>query len=326
MRVFVLGCGSIGRRHIANLVALGVSDILAFDPSHERLSDIVARHRVRACQTEAEGLSARPDVVLVCSPPHVHVRQARAAVAAGSHVFVEKPLGHALDDVDCLLSEAAHAHRVLAVGYNLRFHQGLLCLKRIIDEGAIGHIICVRAEFGQYLPDWRPKDDYRSTYTARSAEGGGIILDASHELDYVRWIGGEVRTVSCTAARLSDLDIDVEDTAEITLHLEGGILAHVHVDCVQRGYTRRCTVAGTDGTLVWDYQYGMRQFEGATGQWREWPIVTDTNQMYFDELAQFLKSARGEAAPMVDGLTGRRVLQIALAAKHAAKLGREVEI
>jgi predicted dehydrogenase len=241
-------------------------------------------------------------------------------------VFIEKPVASELVGVGELVAEARRQHRVLYVGYNLRFHAGLIKLKSLLDEGVIGKLLMIRAEVGQYLPDWRPTQDYRQGYNVSAAMGGGIILDASHELDYVRWLGGEVQSVFCAAGHLSDLEMETEDAAAIVLHLANGVIAEVHLDCIQRGYARSCKLIGTHGTLIWDFKEGVRWFEGATKAWQEFKIMPEPNEMYVEEMRHVLACVRGETAPLVDGVSGQRVLEIALAAKRSAQIKQLVEL
>jgi predicted dehydrogenase len=325
-RVLVVGCGSIGQRHIRNLRALGGVHLAAFDAVSSRLQQVAQEQEIAACESVEAGLAQRPEAVLVCTPPHLHAAIAREALEAGAHVFVEKPIAHVLDGVDSLLAEARRRDRIVYVGYNLRFHAGLRALKELVDGGAIGRPLVIRAEVGQYLPDWRPTQDYRTGYNTSAAMGGGIILDASHELDYVRWLGGEVERVYCVAGHLSSLEMDTEDTAAIILRLAGGRIAEVHLDCIQRGYARSCKVIGDEGTLVWDFREGVRLLSGECGTWREFAVSPEPNEMYLEEMRHFLSCVQGECEPLVDGAVGRRVLAIALAAKESAALGREVAV
>jgi predicted dehydrogenase len=326
IRLLVIGCGSIGERHIHNLRALGATEVAAFDLDAERLERVARDCEIRTCGAIHEGLSHRPDAVLVCTPPYLHTSIVQQALLADAHVFVEKPLAHTLDGLDALLIEAGRRRRVVQVGYQLRFHPGLQQLRDLIVRGSIGRPLVARAEFGQYLPDWRPRQDYRCSYTARAAMGGGIILDASHEIDYVRWLLGEVKSVYCAADHLSSLEVDVEDTASLILRLRDGAIAEVHLDCVQRGYARSCKVIGDAGTVVWDYGIGLSLLAGSNPEWQAFPVTTEPNQMYLDEMRHFLECVRGEAEPLVDGATGRRVLEIALAAKRSVQEGRSVRV
>lgn len=324
-QVFVIGCGSIGQRHIRNLRALGVQDIAAYDPSPERLDRAVREQGVSPCLSVEAGLAARPEAVLICTPPHLHAGIARQAVDAGAHVFIEKPIAHTLDGLDDLLHAADESKRVLCVGYNLRFHAGLLKLKELLNKGAIGRPMVVQAEFGQYLPDWRPAQDYRAGYNVSAAMGGGIILDASHELDYVRWLMGEVKSVYTAAGKLSDLEMDVEDTAAITMRFASGAVGEVHLDCIQRGYTRNCKIIGTDGTLVWEFGEGVRHLMPDKTR-HDYDITPDPNEMYVAELRHLLACVHGQEQPLVTGAEGKRVLEIALAARQSARERREVAL
>jgi predicted dehydrogenase len=324
--ILVVGCGSIGERHIRNLRVLGVEDLRVFDPLSARLQQVCDEHGLFACANLAAGLATRPDAVLVCTPPHLHTEIAHAAVEAGAHVFVEKPLAHGLAGVDALLAAAAERHRIVCVGYNLRFHAGLCKLQELLQGGAIGRPLVIRAEVGQYLPDWRPGRDYRGGYNVTAAQGGGIILDASHELDYVRWLGGEVQAVYCCAGHLSNLEMDVEDTAALILRLSSGVLAEVHLDCIQRGYARTCKIIGERGTLLWDYAEGVRWQGEADREPRLLPVRPEANEMYAREMRHFLGCVEGTSEPAVDGATGRRVLEIALAAKQSAATRCEVTL
>jgi len=323
---FVAGCGSIGRRHIRNLRTLGADPVYAFDSSSERLHGAVQDLGVGPCRSFEDGLSRRPALVLICTPPHQHVEMALNAVEAGSHVFVEKPLSDSLDGTDKLLAATAKAGRSLHVGYNWRFHPGLRRIYELLSRGDIGDLLTLRAEFGQYLPDWRPDQDYRTSYTALAYMGGGIVRDASHEVDYVCWLAGEVRGVYCLAGKFSNLEMDVEDTAEITLRLSSPAVAQIHVDCTQRAYTRNCKLIGTAGTLVWDYADGIRKYDSADKTWRHEPVLYDANFMYLAELGHVLACVRGEQEVEVTGETGKRVLRIVLAALESARTRREVAL
>lgn len=317
-KVLIVGCGSIGLRHIGNLRSIGVEELAAFDVVPERLEEAVRQYEAVPFNDLGAGLGWAPTAAVIAPPPHLHIECANLAIEAGCHVFIEKPIADRLEGVDDFLKAAESNGRVVAVGYNWRFHPAIRELKSRVDAGRIGRILSVQAEFGQYLPDWRPTRDYRATYTARSSLGGGIILDGSHEIDYLRWLLGEVRTVSCTAATLSNLDIDVEDTAEITLIFEGGQIGQIHLDFVQRSYTRRCKVIGETGTLWWDNDFGIRHFDADSGHSENLPVDIDLNETYVAEMRHFLACVAGKDTPLVDGRTGERVLEVVMAARRSA--------
>lgn len=315
--VLVVGCGSIGQRHIRNLRGLGIESVLAFDPVGERMAAARESGGI-PCETLDAGLARRPIAVVICTPPDLHVAGAKAALEAGVDVLVEKPIASGIDGVRELVELAESSGRILYVGYNLRFHAGLRKLKALLDSGAIGRLLILRAEFGQYLPDWRPDRDYRQGYNAQASMGGSIILDASHEIDYVRWLAGEISAVYALAAKLSDLEIDAEDTALLTLRFANGVAGQIQLDCVQRNYSRACKLVGTEGTLTWNFEEGVRAYSSESRRWQIFPLLPDSNEMYLEEMRHFLACARGETNPLVSGADGKRVLEIALAARRSS--------
>lgn len=323
MKVLVVGCGSIGRRHMRNLRALGIQRLAACDPDPERLAPMVAELGIEPfADFEKAMIAIKPNLVFVCTPPVFHVPQALQAVQAGAHVFVEKPLSGALDGVDELIAEAEARQRVVQVGYNLRFHPGLQKVKQLVDDGVIGRVLWARVEVGQYLPDWRPWQDYRQSYTARRELGGGIILDASHELDYIIWLLGEPTEVICMTGKVSDLEVDVEDCATVLLRFASGAYADVHMDFVQRGYARSCKLAGERGTIIWDYSaHRVRIYQAGTDSWETMPYTFDSNDMYVAEVQHFLGCVDQAVTPLVDLKQAKMVLEVALAAKSAAAQG-----
>lgn len=329
MKLLVIGCGSIGRRHIRNLRRIGAAEILVHDAVPERLAAAEKEYGIRGYADLDAALETRPDGALICTPPNSHIALAEKALRSGAHLFIEKPLASDLAGVDRLLQQAAAGGRCILVGYNLRFHEGLRCLKRILDEGTVGRVYAARAEFSVRTPDYRP--DFGETYMARRALGGGVLLDHSHEFDYLRWLLGEVRGVGCRASRLHPLGSDTEEMAEVTLEFETGAIAGVHLDVIGRPYSRGCKFIGEKGTLVWTYpERGVNMFSAQSGRW-EWvgegpggEILDDAP--YIAEMQHFLACIEGKESPLVDGPAGRRVLEIALAARRSAETGRFVEV
>jgi predicted dehydrogenase len=318
----VVGCGSIGSRHLRNLKALGCGELIAIDPDLEQRSRAAIETGAREAPSLEAALDDGAEVVFVTTPTSEHVGPALEAVRAGADVFIEKPLAASLCGIDELLEEATRRQTVALVGCNLRFHPGLALVQRLTAAGAIGRVISARIEFGSWLPDWRPRQDYRLGYAARRESGGGIVLDAIHELDYARWIMGEVENVACFAGSLSSLELETEDIAAILLRFESGAIGEVHLDYVQRAYSRTCQLIGEEGTLHWSWPDGVvRLYRASTGDWRtfEVPEGWTPNQMYVNELEHFLACLAGEETPVLDLPNAARVLEIALMALDSAE-------
>ncbi len=328
MRFLVVGTGSIGQRHCRNLAELG-HEVVAWDADVARVAEIATTPGVRVTPSLLHGLAETPHGVLVCTPPSSHLDLARSAVRGGADVFVEKPLAHTADGVEALLSEAKRLGRLIMVGFNLRFLPSLGRAKQHVDGGRVGKVLSVRAECGSYLPDWRPGRDYRANYAVRAEEGGGILLDAIHELDYVGWFFGQAAEVFCAAEHASGLAGNTEDLAELLIRFESGVLAQLHLDYVQRRARRNLQVIGDGATLHWDYPGHSVSIEVPSGDSTKEEFGEregDPNRMYVEEIAHFARCVERRAAPPVDGREALRSLRLVEAAKESANEGRWVKL
>jgi predicted dehydrogenase len=321
--VLVVGGGSIGQRHLRNLASLGAGRLVAVDPDPQRW-DALAELGAEVHADLEQGLASKPEVVVVATPPAYHAAALVAALEAGAHVFVEKPLD-ATHEGAVLAREAAQRHeQVVWVGYQFRFHPAMRRLRELVAGGVIGRPLLLRAEVGQYLPDWRPQHDYRASYNAHRKFGGGIILDASHEIDYSRLLMGEIVAVSAVAEKISSLDIDVEDAALVIARFADGALGEWHLDTIQRAYTRGAKLVGEEGTLVWEWPATVRVYRADVGRWDVEELPFDMNRVYRDEIDAFLRATHGEDGVGASIEEGFRVMEIALAVKRAAAERREI--
>ncbi len=328
MRILVVGSGSIGARHIRNLNGLNAGEIAACDIDEKRLFKVREECSLEETYTSLDvALDSGFDAVLVCTPPNTHINVAAKALEHGAHVFIEKPLSDSMVGVESLIRRASRMRRVLAVGYNFRFHHGLAAVKESLDKREIGAPLSVRAHFGQYLPDWRPWQDYKKSYTARRDLGGGIILDGSHEIDYTRWLLGDVREVFCFAENATNLEAKTEGIAEILLRFRSGCLGEIHLDFVRPGYSRGCEVVGEDGVIRWDYKSNTAErYAPESKKWVAIHRQRKIQDMYVAEMKNFVASTKGLEKPLVTGAEGQKSLRIALAAKESAATRRVIKL
>ena len=330
MKGLVVGGGSIGSRHLRNLVSLGVTDLALVEPNKQRQKYLSQEIAVVGFQSLADGLNWRPDFVVISTPTSLHIDQALEAAYAGCHLFIEKPLAHSEEGINGLVEVVEKNTLVTMVGCNMRFHHGPAALKHLLDEGVIGRVISATLDAGQYMPDWHPELDYRQRYSANRSMGGGVVLDGIHEIDYARWLFGEVSEVFCYGGKLSSLEIDVEDTANIIMKFTSGFSALLHIDYIQRVYSRTCKIIGEEGTIVWDIskQPQVRWFSATTMQWSciEIPEHYHINDMYRNELGYFLDCVRGNKNTMSDVVDAARVTRLALAVKQSMESGDKIAV
>ena len=324
MKIAVIGCGSIGKRHIRNLLSLKGNDVIAYDKDPWKLAEVKADFDIKVLASLPEVLSLRPNAALVCTPNSLHVPIAYELAKLGAHLFIEKPLSHNLDGVDQLLAEVNEQKLITMVGCNFKFHPSFLKMKQILESGVIGRVLSARCQFGQYLPDWHPWEDYRTGYSARSDLGGGILLD-SHEFDYMQWFLGDVSELFCFAGKVSNLEIDTEDTAEVLLKFQSGTIAEIHLDYTQRTYQRNYEFFGESGTLKWDFNdRNVRLYLASENKWEvfEEPRNYDLNGMYKEQIKHFLDSIENQTKTITDIFAGWKRLKLIMAAKESAKDGQ----
>jgi predicted dehydrogenase len=331
-RILVIGCGSAGERHIKNLQSLGVAEICACEQDRQRLKHISDEYKIQTFEDYEEVFSNEAiDAALVCTPTSEHIVPALAAIRQGCHVFVEKPLSHTLEGVDNLIEEASRKNLILMTGFNFRFHPNLQQIKTLLDREEIGRPISARAHFGSYFlyrVPYHGGRDYKQDYAAKKV-GGGVILDAAtHQIDYMSWFLGKVKEVFCYSGRMSSLELEAEDIAEILLKFETGAIASLHVDFVQKPYQIQCEIIGEKGTLAWDFRTNTVRLSCETDN--KWQTFTENNfdhdETYVREITHFIECIRGKEEPPVDGIRGKKLLQIALAAKESTQTGKLIAL
>ena len=230
------------------------------------------------------------------------------ALSGSAVVLVEKPMVTSTSELDNEI--LGHADRIL-VGYNLRFHTGYGELRHRLLRGDIGRPVAARLWFGSYLPDWRPTIDYRESYSARRELGGGVLRDASHELDLAAWFFGQPLSVaSAWMGRVGDLEIDVEDTVRTTLVTASGIPVAIDLDYLSRTYRRGMEIIGTEGTARFDWPLRSVTVErpGATDVF---DVTDGVDESYIRLAGAFLDHVRGDRDDIAaDGLDGRYAVQL----------------
>ena len=320
MKFLIAGLGSIGRRHLRNLRALGQEDIILYRTHQATLPD--AELGDLPTYTELSlALGEKPDGVIVANPTALHLEVAIAAAKAGAALFIEKPVSDNLAGLGELQSALSLSLKPTMVGFHFRFHPVLNQVKTLLESGQLGKPLSARAHWGEYLPGWHPWEDYRRSYAARADLGGGVVNTLSHPLDYLRWLLGEVETVSAWTAKLSQLELDVEDQADILLRFVGGAVASVHLDYYQRPPSHTLEIICEGGRIFWDNATGEAHIFYAQSSATDLlvpPEGFERNQMFLDEMATFVRLCQGEVLPHCTLADGIRVQEIVLAIKQSA--------
>lgn len=318
MKILVIGCGSIGTRHACN--AARFADVAVFDKDQELAAKAAALAGGLSCTDIEKALRWGADGVVVATPNHLHLSIATQVVKAGIDVLIEKPLAPSLDGVLEFQQLVAEMETQAFVVCNMRFHPAIHTL--FDNLHLIGQPLFARAHVGNYLPNMRPDADYRSLYCANRNQGGGVILDAIHEVDYLMWLLGGVKEVACTAKKLSSLAIDVEDFASLCLTHENNVISEIQMDYLRPFKRRGCEIVGDNGMLLWQSEgkqpekCSVRFFDNKEQVWQTLFATDsiDTAAPYILLMEEFVSAVAGEETSLLTVDTAAEELSIVLQA------------
>jgi len=330
-RVLIVGHGSIGKRHLRLARELLPGADIRVLRHRECVS--VPEYANGCFLNLSEAITFEPHIAVIANPATHHIGVAQPLAAAGAHLLIEKPLSVSVNGLSELVTTCGGRNTILLTGYNLRFLPSLQKFRDLINEKLIGKVLSVRCEIGQYLPSWRPETDYRTSVSARKELGGGALLELSHELDYLRWLFGEVDWVKATLSRQSTLEIDVEDTAHLTLGFAKAadgtqLIGTLNMDFIRHDHVRTCCVIGETGSLRWNGLSGViEQFDQGAAGWRViYRHQHGRDDSYLAEWQHFLGCVQGKKIPIITGEDGLRVLKIIEAARNAADSGGQAKV
>lgn len=316
LRVLVVGCGSIGKRHLAYLTTLeGIDGISVFTGNSRCLEGFEPDRRIRAIASLDDAMA---DIAVIANETNKHAETAVSLARRGMHLFIEKPVAVSAEQAEAMMIDVAGTGVKVHVGYNLRFLGIMDRMRTLLAGKALGTPYFARIEAGQYLPDWRPGTDYQSSYSASAARGGGVALDLSHEIDYMRYLFGDPVSWQVARSRVSGLTVDSDDMFDGLYRYAGDFVCSVHLDYLQRTKKRKIRIAGSQGELVCDL---VARRMTLTTQGRE-TIVDDESLFdvagtYPVELRQFLRVVTEGATPRATMEDGVRALRLIEECPHA---------
>lgn len=258
MKCLVVGYGSIGRRHAEVLGEMGYS--VAAVTGRADVDIPVFSGLLQALDAHT------PDYVVIANETGLHGETLARLAGCGyaGITLVEKPMLAGADESLVLPPGPVY------VGYTLRFHP---VLGSLFERVRAQRLWSLTAYVGQFLPDWRPQRDYRSSYSARRKEGG-VVRDLSHELDYAQWLAGRWRSTVASGGHLSSLEIESEDAATVLARTERCELVTIHMNYLDRSASRWILANGPFGTIRADLVRGTLDVNGA-----ETRFALDRNQM-----------------------------------------------
>jgi len=334
----VIGCGSIGERHLFNLKKFGIKNLGIYDEDIKKMDQLAKKYKVMKFKNLDDALNNAPNFSVICTPPTSHVNIANKCIKLESHVFIEKPISNDLVGTSKLLKQAHIKNLSVAVGYNMRFDESLNHIRKRLFANQCGNLLSVLCQWGNNIRNWS-HPNYLNHYVLR--KGGGIIFDDSHEYDYLRWLlDDEVISVYCKTQKLKNIKTETESLASIILEFKRGTIGTLIIDYVRAKYERSCHIIGEKGSIKWSFMRpnktkqnykteGLRQvtIQRISSEENQTAIFADElNRTYVLEMKDFLDSIKNKRKPRVDGWEGINTLKIGLAAHESARKGIPIRI
>ncbi|MEK9753629.1 MAG: Gfo/Idh/MocA family oxidoreductase [Rhodospirillaceae bacterium] len=326
----IVGMGSIGRRHARVLKSCGVEHVGGADLRQDRLDQAKAEIGLTDLGTDYAAMlkAHKYDTVLITTPTAYHTPIALAAVKAGCHILIEKPVADVQDGLDAVSAVVKEKGLIAYTAYCYRFAPSAERLKALVDEGRIGRILSARLKISSYLPDWHPWEDYRTFYMAKLEQGGGARLDESHGVDLLRWLFGDVASVYALVDKVSDLEIDADDLTIMTLRFKNGVVGEAHFDLLGRAPRIDVELIGADGTILWDrITSKIDIYDAATKEWTTEDFGPGNFVTCYDRQTEhFIDCVRSGKAPRTDLADGRKTLDVLVAALKSSQTGQVVKL
>lgn len=310
-RAVVIGCGSIGQRHIRNLRRLGITDICAVRTRQGACQELDPALEVKELQ---DWFEVKADVAIVSNPTSLHLETIERCLPHVRGVFIEKPLAASLEGVEQVLKQIKQRRVISFVGYNLQFHPTVKRLQKFLADDAVGKPLLFQCQVGQWIEDWHPSEDYRSAYFARKDLGGGVLLTLIHEIHLAMELLGAADKVACVLPSYEALPVNVEVIADLMIKHSSDAVSQIHLDMIQRPAHREGVISCERGSI----SYNLLATDDTD---------YDVNDSYVEEMETFLNCVRqGKVRHEHDAFRATQSLAIAVSALEAARTNSLVEI
>lgn len=333
LRAAIIGTGNISQSHYDGYRAAGIEVVALCDLDAAALARRQGEWGVARGYADMHEMfeAGGFELVSIAAPTSVHHPATLAAAATGVHVLVEKPIALDLALADEMIAACRRAGVVLMVNHQLRSSGPANKARELVAAGAIGRITHVRL---RQAHDWGGLTSVRSTFGTRASSGGGTLLDnGCHLADLARFFGGQVDEVYARIATLK-YDVEVEDTAHVSLAYGDGALGVIETAWTAAGWEEGFWLYGTEGSLECTNRYGPAYLRHAYraspgGSWDQ-TDVTDYRftgaSAHVRHVLAFVAAATGVGPVVCSGEDGREAVRLILTAYESAGLNAPVRM
>ena len=273
MRVLVIGLGSMGKRRVRNLQALGHRNVAGFDPHVDRRNEAADKYGIVVYPDFATAAEAfRPDVLIISTAPEHHMDYAWEGFERGLSCFIEASVVEAERILE-LYRRTEETPILMAPSCTMRHFPGPKKVKELIQTGVIGRLLNINYQTGQYLPDWHPWERIENFYVS-ARETGGCREIVPFELTWLNDVFGKPEPLACVKAKLTDMNADIDDIYHCLFRYPGNILANVTVEVISRPQaTRELRVLGTEGEIIFSADENcVRYANTSSPEWQHFDL------------------------------------------------------
>lgn len=325
--ILIIGCGSIGERHLRCFQKTGRADVSACDANAALLQRVAAQYGVPGFTDFNDALAtSRYDGIVICTPAHTHIGLALAALRHGAGVFIEKPLSTGLAQVDELRNAAVMSGRFTAVAYVYHAMPWIREAREFLRRGELGRLLHGSVATGQHFPTFRPA--YREIYYTRHETGGGAIQDAlTHVANAVEWLAGPTTRVFCDAAHQALQGVTVEDTVNVVAR-NSTALVNYALNQFQSPNETVINIHCEGGSVrIEGHERRWSVFRrGASGWEHHQTPPLERDDLFVAQANIFLDGLHGQPTVLATLDEAVQTLKFNLAALESARTGRAVEI
>lgn len=297
--ILIIGFGSSSTRHIKNLSLIN-KDYYFYILSRKKEIKVNFLSKKKYCHiTKISELNLdQIKNAFICTGSNEHLKYIKTLSKRKIDIFVEKPLMNSTKKMKDFKKIYKKTKNKLYIGYNLLFSNSLNYLKK--KEIYKENINKINIKAAYYLPFWRKNTDYRASVSSNKKKGGGVLLELSHELHYLLWLYGKPIWASAIVQKISDLKIDVEDNAFITLGFKKFVCT-VELDFISKKYERYCKIDTDKNSYLWDFKKNsVEKFYKNNKSKILYKKKLDINKIYINQLKYFLNSNYKQTNEYID--------------------------
>ena len=340
-KLAIVGAGVIGKRHMAAIAETPAAELVAIADPLPTAKTIAEENGIQwFAETEDMLAAVKPDGVIVATPTEHHLAPVLAAMDAGAHVLVEKPITPNLAQAEEIITRSATIRRHVLVGHHRRHYPVLHKARDLVQGGALGRLVAVCGQWtvkkppAYFEPDWR-----------RKRQAGPVLTNLIHEMDSLRFICGDVANISAETS-CDILGYDKEDTAAFVIRFENGALGSFVLSdqtpspwawefatgenpAFPRSAQNVCRFMGTEAALdfpnltLWTDERGE---PGWNHPMTARTIEIDLGDAFAAQCRHFCAVIKGDEAPRITALDAAKTLQATLAVFEAAEGGKRIDL